>query len=205
MGRVADKAGIDIERRMHPIRVQHSQSLVCVGIAIVKLNGHNCLYYSRGLRVIEHQEQAPGNEGCHKDHACVPGYATSNLCLHLVLPFKTYKHLLNSAWGWSTKSFDFYDTAPSCSTPHSKSVWRGPRNEPLVEVDRAVLVTVHHQATVLMLATIRPLPQWHVLLVLAGMAHLGRIALVYYRKCFPKAQTLVFEHLHKAVESPVII
>src|SRR6266436_4270823 len=84
MGRVPDEAGVDIERRMHPIPVQHSQSLVCVGIAIVKLNSHNCLYYSRGLRVIEHQEQAPGDEGCHKDHACVPGYAASNLCLHLV-------------------------------------------------------------------------------------------------------------------------
>ncbi len=55
-------------------------------------------------------------------------------------------------------------------------VWRKPRNEPLVEVDRAVLVTVHHQATVLMLTTIRPFPQGHILLVLALMAHLRRIA-----------------------------
>src|SRR5260370_33045584 len=70
---------------MHPMGVQHRQSLVCVGIAIVKLNGHNCLYYSRGLRLIEHQEKASSDEGCHKDHAHVPGDATCNLCLQLVL------------------------------------------------------------------------------------------------------------------------
>jgi hypothetical protein len=84
-------------------------------------------------------------------------------------------------------------------------VWRKPRNEPLVEVDRAVLVAVHHQTTVLMLAAIRSFPQWHILLMLAGMTHPGCIALIYDIQCFPKAQTLVREHLHKAVESPIII
>jgi len=84
-------------------------------------------------------------------------------------------------------------------------VWRRPRNEPLVEVDRAVLVAVHHQATVLMLAAIRPFPQWHVLFVLAGMTHLRRIVFVDDMQLFPKAQTLVREHLHKAVEPPIII
>jgi hypothetical protein len=59
-------------------------------------------------------------------------------------------------------------------------VWRKPRNEPLVEVDRAILVTVHHQTTVLMLTAIRPFPQGHILLVLALMAHLRRIAFAYY-------------------------
>src|SRR5260221_10213164 len=78
-------------------------------------------------------------------------------------------------------------------------VGRRPRKEPLVDVDRAVLVAIHHHAAVLMLTAIRPLPQWHVLLVLAGMAHPGCIAFVYDIQCFPKAQTLVFEHLHKAV------
>jgi len=37
------------------------------------------------------------------------------------------------------------------------------------------------------------------------MAHPGRIALINYRECFPKAQTLVFEHLHKAIQPPIII
>ena len=71
-------------------------------------------------------------------------------------------------------------------------MWRGPRNEPLEDVDRAVLVAVHHQTTVLMLAAIRPLPERHVLLVLADMTHLGRITLINYRGVFPKTQTLVF-------------
>jgi hypothetical protein len=84
-------------------------------------------------------------------------------------------------------------------------VWRKPRNEPLVHVDRAVLVTVHHQAAVLVLAAIRPLPQRHVLLMLAGMTYFRCIAFAYDREFFPKAQTLVSKHLHKAVESPIII
>jgi hypothetical protein len=84
-------------------------------------------------------------------------------------------------------------------------VWLRPRNEPPVEVDRAVLVMVHHQTTVLILTTIRALPQWHVLLALALVAHPGRIALINYREFFPIMQTLVPKHLHKAVESPVII
>jgi len=37
------------------------------------------------------------------------------------------------------------------------------------------------------------------------MTHLGRIAFVYYMQFFPKAQTLVLKHLHKAVETPIII
>ncbi len=90
-------------------------------------------------------------------------------------------------------------------TQVASRVWRKPRNEPLVDVERAVLVAIHHQAAVPVLAAIRPLPQWHVLLVFAGMTHPGGIALINYREFFPKTQTLVFEHLHKAVETPVII
>src|SRR5260370_32245378 len=86
-----------------------------------------------------------------------------------------------------------------------KSVWPRPGKEPLVDGDRAVLVAVHHQTTVLILAAIRALPQWHILLMLALVAHLGRIALIYYRECFPKTQTLVRKHLRKAVEPPIII
>ena len=35
--------------------------------------------------------------------------------------------------------------------------------------------------------------------------HSGRIAFAYYIQFFPKAQTLVLEHLHKAIESSIII
>src|SRR5438874_10664 len=90
-------------------------------------------------------------------------------------------------------------------TQVSSRVWRKPRNEPLVDVERAVLVAIHHQATVLILAAIRSFPQRHVLLLFAGVTRPGGIALINYREFFPKTQTLVFEHLHKAVESPVII
>jgi hypothetical protein len=84
-------------------------------------------------------------------------------------------------------------------------VWPKPGKEPLVDVDRAVLVAVHHQAAVLILAAIHPFPQGHVLLALADVTCLRRIVLIYYREFFPKAQTLVGQHLHKAIEPPIII
>src|SRR5437773_12477294 len=84
-------------------------------------------------------------------------------------------------------------------------VWPKPGNEPLVDVERAVLVAVHHQAAVLILAAICPFPQRHVLLVFARMTRPGGIVLINYREFFPKAQTLVGEHLHKAVEPPAIV
>ncbi len=84
-----------------------------------------------------------------------------------------------------------------------ESVWPRPGKEPLVDVDRAVLVAIHQQAAVL--TAIRALPERHVSLVLADMAHPGRIALIFYEEFFPKAQTLVGKHLHKAVETPIII
>jgi hypothetical protein len=37
------------------------------------------------------------------------------------------------------------------------------------------------------------------------MTRLGRTTFAYYLEFFPKAQTLVFQHLHKAVETPIII
>src|SRR5260370_23600454 len=90
------------------------------------------------------------------------------------------------------------------STPHSlESVWPRPGKEPLVDVDRAVLVAVHHQAAVL--TAIRPYPERHVLLALTHMAHPGGIALIFYEEFFPKAQTLVDKHLHKAVKTPILI
>src|SRR6266568_292718 len=37
------------------------------------------------------------------------------------------------------------------------------------------------------------------------MAHPGRIAFIDTMQFFPKAQTLVGQHLHKAIETPIII
>jgi hypothetical protein len=89
------------------------------------------------------------------------------------------------------------------STAHSTSVWPRPGKEPLVDVDRAVFVAIHYQAAVR--TAIRAYPKWHALLVLADMAHPGRIALIYDKEFFPKTQTLVGEHLHKARDSPIIV
>src|SRR5215472_15360887 len=63
------------------------------------------------------------------------------------LPFKMYTNVVIPAH--------------TCSTPHVRSLTcvAEARNEPLVEVDRAVLVTVHHQAAVLIFTAIRPFPQ----------------------------------------------
>src|SRR5690242_1323210 len=70
---------------MHPMRGQHSQGLILVGIAIVKLYGHNCWCRSRGCRVMEQQEHTPGEESCRKKQPGVPGDTASNWCLHYVL------------------------------------------------------------------------------------------------------------------------
>jgi hypothetical protein len=37
------------------------------------------------------------------------------------------------------------------------------------------------------------------------MTHLGSIAFTYYMQFFPNTQALVFEHLHKTVETPIIV
>jgi hypothetical protein len=89
------------------------------------------------------------------------------------------------------------------STPYSGSVWPRPGKEPLLDVDRAALVAIHHQAAVR--TAIHAYPKWHALLTLADMPHPGRIAFVLKIEFFPKAQTLVDQHLHKAVEPPIII
>ena len=84
-------------------------------------------------------------------------------------------------------------------------VWPQPGKEPLGDVDRAILITIHHQAAVLIGTAIRPHPQRHVLFVLADMTHLRRIAFINHRQFFPVEQTLIFKHLYKAVETPIII
>ena len=83
------------------------------------------------------------------------------------------------------------------------SVWPRPGKEPLVDVERTVLVAVHHQVTVL--AAICPFPKRHCLHMFAGVARFGRIAFTNNIQFFPKAQTLVGKHLHKAIKTPIII
>jgi hypothetical protein len=68
-------------------------------------------------------------------------------------------------------------------------VWRKPRNEPLVDVDGAVFIAIHYQATVR--TTIHSLPERHVLLALTDMAHPGGIAFIDHVQVFPKAHAFV--------------
>ena len=82
-------------------------------------------------------------------------------------------------------------------------MWPWPGKEPLIDVNRAIFITIHHEATVL--AAIHPLPQRHVLLAMTDMTSFGGIAFAYDMEFFPKTQALVCKHLHKAVETPIII
>ncbi len=82
-------------------------------------------------------------------------------------------------------------------------MWPKPGNEPPVDVDRAILIAVHHQTTVR--TAIRSFPEWHILLVLTDMTLLGRITFAYYREFFPVMQALVSKHLHKAIQTPIIV
>jgi hypothetical protein len=82
-------------------------------------------------------------------------------------------------------------------------VWRKPRKEPLVDVDGAVFVAIHHQPTVR--TPIRPLTKRHVLLAFAGVAHFGGTGFINHVQVFPKAYELVREHLYKAIEPPIVV
>ena len=82
-------------------------------------------------------------------------------------------------------------------------MWPWPGKEPLVDVDRAVLVAIHHQAAVL--TAIRPDPQGHIFFAFADMTGLRRLAFAYYKQFFPNMQTLIGQHLHKAVETPIVV
>ena len=80
---------------------------------------------------------------------------------------------------------------------------REPGKEPLSNVDRAVLIAIHEEPTVP--ATIRALPQRHGLLVPTAAAGLARFAFIDDCQDFPSQETFVGEHLHKAVEAPIVV
>ena len=75
-----------------------------------------------------------------------------------------------------------YNTIVDCGenvrTPHRDPlrVWPKPGKEPREDIDRAILVAIHHESTVQ--AMIRPFPQGHVLQVTTATTHLGRVALI---------------------------
>src|SRR5262249_45697132 len=74
---------------------------------------------------------------------------------------------------------------------------------PLIMVDLAVLVPVHHQSAVL--ATIGPLVERHGLLVPTPATLLGAIALVYILQRLPSQGAFVGQHLDKSIQSTIVI
>jgi hypothetical protein len=70
-------------------------------------------------------------------------------------------------------------------------------------IDRAVFVAIHHQATVP--TAIRALPQRHGLLVPTPTAGLARMAFILDFQHFPSEETFVGEHLHKAIQPPIVV
>ena len=52
---------------------------------------------------------------------------------------------------------------------------------------------------------IRPLPERHGLLVPTAATGLARIALIYLDQFFPSQDAFVAEHLHKAIEAPIVV
>src|SRR5581483_7341790 len=84
-----------------------------------------------------------------------------------------------------------------------ESVWRKPRNEPLVDIDGTIVITIQHQSTVR--TAIRAFPQRHGLLISTVATGLAGITFADAIQCFPSTQTLIRKHLHKAVEAPIVI
>ncbi len=81
-------------------------------------------------------------------------------------------------------------------------MWPSPGKRPPQNVDRAVLVTVHDEATGL--TAIRPLVERHLLLAATTAARLARIAFIDLDQCFPSQLTLVGEHLDEAIQPPLV-
>ena len=82
-------------------------------------------------------------------------------------------------------------------------MWPQPGKEPPQLIDRTVLIAIHHQAAVP--TAIRALPQRHGPDVPTAAAGLARIALIDDFQHFPSQETLVGEHLHEVIESPIVV
>src|SRR5215469_7052592 len=81
-------------------------------------------------------------------------------------------------------------------TPHGIArVWPKPGKEPRELIDRAILVAIHHESA--FLATIRPLPERHLLDVSTSAAYFGRVALIYKVEILPEQLAFAGEHLNE--------
>ena len=81
-------------------------------------------------------------------------------------------------------------------------MWPAPGKEPPQDVDSRVLVPVHHEATGP--TAIHALVERHRLHGAAPTTGLTGIAFIYANQFFPSQETLVLQHLHKAIQSPIV-
>src|ERR1044071_6555237 len=78
-----------------------------------------------------------------------------------------------------------------------------PGKEPLADIDRTVLITVHHEPTIP--TAIRALSKRHGLLATTATTGLARMAFIYDFQDFPSQEAFVSEHLDKAIQPPVVV
>src|SRR6266702_848803 len=132
----------------------------------------------------------------------------SSSSIAIASAFQNTLNVSITAWRWnvvSPRPLRRSISMPAHRTQVASRVWPRPGKEPPVDVDRAVLVAIHHQAAVLILTAIRPFPQGHVVHMLTPVAGLGRIVFINDIQFFPNMQALIHKHLHKAVQPPVIV
>jgi hypothetical protein len=98
---------------------------------------------------------------------------------------------------------DFYAALTHLQYTAPFGVWPAPGKIPRENVDRAILITIHHESAFGTL--IGPLPQGHVLEVPTPTAHLGRIPFIENHQCFPVQLAFIGEHLYEGVQAPIVI
>ena len=81
-------------------------------------------------------------------------------------------------------------------------MWPSPGKEPRKEIDRTIVITVHHEST--FRAMVRPFPQRHGLYLATATTGFGRVAFVLYHQFFAIALAFVGEHLGEGVQAPII-
>ena len=83
-----------------------------------------------------------------------------------------------------------------------RRVWPAPGKDPRENVDRAIVVTVHHESTVR--TAIRTFPERHGLQITAAATGFRRVAFILYNQFFPVQLAFVGEHLGERVQAPIV-
>src|SRR5260221_11152519 len=80
-----------------------------------------------------------------------------------------------------SKCVHIFDCGENVRTPHGAAVHVGPKpgKIPPEDIHRAILITVHHEATFSICTAISPFPEWHVLLMSTCPASFGSAHICY--------------------------